>query len=89
VQTGGLVDPHTAVALAVADKMTGPADGTPLVILSTAHPAKFPKAVRTATGLTPPRPAAARRVGALPERFDRLRADPAAVKAYVRAFADA
>jgi threonine synthase len=89
VGAGGLVDPHTAVALAVADKMARPTGGAPLVILSTADPAKFPKAVRAATGRTPSRPPAARRVGALPERFDRLRADPAAVKAYIRAFADA
>ncbi len=38
------VDPHTAVALAVAEKE--PRDpAVPMVVLSTAHPAKFPDAV--------------------------------------------
>ncbi len=54
-QTGKLIDPHTAVAVAVAAKTaTSPSD--PVVVLSTAHPAKFPQAVARATGLTPPMP---------------------------------
>jgi threonine synthase len=56
-------------------------------VLSPAHPAKFPEAVRAAAGEAPPTPPAAARVAALPESFDRLPADAAAVKAYVRAFA--
>jgi threonine synthase len=40
-EAGDLVDPHTAVALAVADGDT--ADSTiPNIVLSTAHAAKFP-----------------------------------------------
>ena len=46
------VDPHTAVALAVAEKETrDPA--VPMVVLSTAHPAKFPEAVKAACGMAP------------------------------------
>src|SRR5208283_3781817 len=42
-ETGELVDPHTAVGLAAAARI-GPADpATPMVVLSTAHPAKFPE----------------------------------------------
>jgi threonine synthase len=46
------VDPHTAVALAVAEKETRD-PSAPMVVLSTAHPAKFPDAVAAAFGGTP------------------------------------
>jgi threonine synthase len=85
---GAVVDPHTAVALAGLGKAEPHPEG-PLVVLSTAHPAKFPEAVAAATGAPPPTPPAAVRVGGLAERFDRLAADASAVKAYVRAFAAA
>jgi threonine synthase len=51
-EAGELVDPHTAVALAVADRDT--TDTTvPNIVLSTAHPAKFPDAVDAACGQRP------------------------------------
>ncbi|PIW28279.1 MAG: threonine synthase [Rhodospirillales bacterium CG15_BIG_FIL_POST_REV_8_21_14_020_66_15] len=54
--TGELLDPHTAVGVGAARE--NPADaGTPMVILATAHPAKFPDAVEEATGLRPALPA--------------------------------
>src|SRR3569833_2591164 len=40
-------DPHTAVALAVAEKAARD-PSAPMVVLSTAHPAKFPDAVKAA-----------------------------------------
>lgn len=55
-EAGELVDPHTAVALAVADRDT--TDTTvPNIVLSTAHPAKFPDAVDAACGQRPQLPA--------------------------------
>ncbi|MBR1092557.1 threonine synthase [Bradyrhizobium manausense] len=55
-EAGELVDPHTAVALAVADRDT--TDTTvPNIVLSTAHPAKFPDAVAAACGQRPQLPA--------------------------------
>src|ERR1700736_5086360 len=55
-EAGELVDPHTAVALAVADRDTS--DTTvPNIVLSTAHPAKFPEAVQAACGIRPQLPA--------------------------------
>jgi threonine synthase len=54
------------------------------VVLSTAHPAKFPEAI-AAAGLTPVT-SRVEALGGLVERFDRLPADAAAVKAYVRAW---
>ncbi|NVN85372.1 MAG: threonine synthase [Rhodopseudomonas sp.] len=55
-EAGDLVDPHTAVALAVADRDT-PNQRIPNIVLSTAHAAKFPDAVEAACGVRPPLPA--------------------------------
>ncbi|HWA60528.1 MAG TPA: threonine synthase, partial [Caulobacteraceae bacterium] len=85
-ETGELVDTHTAVALAAARRLGSPHPTTPLVVLSTAHAAKFPDEVLAATGVAPTAPAAARGLAEREERFDHLPADAAAVKAYVREF---
>jgi threonine synthase len=45
---GYLADPHTAVGLAVAEKLRS--SERPVICLATAHPAKFPEAIRLATG---------------------------------------
>jgi threonine synthase len=85
-ETGALIDPHTAVAVAAARRI-GPAKaGTPMAILSTAHAAKFPESVEAAAGVTPVLPASVGDHSAKPERFDRLPAEAEAVKAYVRQF---
>ncbi len=68
--TGELIDPHTAVALAAA--FLGPARrATPLVALSTAHPAKFPDTVLAATGVEPPLPPLVRALNGRAERTER------------------
>jgi threonine synthase len=86
-QTGEQVDPHTAVGLAAATRLPRhPLDG-PTVVLSTAHPAKFPEAVEAALGAPPALNAKSRGLFDKPERIDRLPADVDAVKTYVRAFA--
>ncbi|MBF6593279.1 MAG: threonine synthase [Thermaceae bacterium] len=57
--TGYLADPHTSVgleALARYREQTG--DTTPFVVLSCAHPAKFPEAVSKALGIPEPKEAA-------------------------------
>lgn len=54
-ETGLLIDPHTAVGVAVAEKeQRDPA--LPMIVLSTAHAAKFPDAVQTACGVKPALP---------------------------------
>jgi threonine synthase len=53
-ETGILADPHTAVAVAAAAE-SGPGPW-PTVILSTAHPAKFPEVVERACGRVPEQP---------------------------------
>jgi threonine synthase len=65
-KTGRIIDPHTAVGVAAAHALAGaPA---PVVILSTAHPAKFPEAVARAIGGPPPVPARLQGLENLPER---------------------
>ncbi|MBI5938811.1 MAG: threonine synthase [Caulobacterales bacterium] len=86
-ETGELIDPHTAVAVAAARRASLPDPTTPMAVLSTAHPAKFPEAVHAATGVTPDVPASAQGVTGKPERYDHLPADAEAIMAYVRAFA--
>jgi threonine synthase len=85
-ETGELIDPHTAVAVAALGKV-GRLAG-PVVVLATAHPAKFPEDVAKASGVTPGLPLAVADLADRPERFDRLAADADAIKAYVRAFAE-
>ncbi|MDJ0512220.1 MAG: threonine synthase [Methyloceanibacter sp.] len=54
-ETGMVVDPHTAVGIAAARQE--PEFGrTPMVVLSTAHAAKFPDAVQRAIGIAPAQP---------------------------------
>jgi len=54
-EAGELVDPHTAVALAVADRDVSDSR-VPNIVLSTAHAAKFPEAVESACGVRPQLP---------------------------------
>ena len=49
-----LLDPHTATAVHVARLQKGDA---PMIVLATAHPAKFPAAVEAASGVVPALPA--------------------------------
>jgi threonine synthase len=77
-------DPHTAIALAVAEKEArDPA--VPMVVLSTAHPAKFPLAVEAACGVTPKLPDWLADLAARKERVSVLPADQAAVERQVLA----
>jgi threonine synthase len=64
-EAGFLADPHTAVGLSAARQAKAHASGSPLVVLGTAHPAKFPAAIAHATGERPDLP------GHLAGLFDR------------------
>lgn len=54
-ETGTLIDPHTAVGLFAAGQ-AGHDPDVPMVALACAHPAKFPDAVKAATGIHPDLP---------------------------------
>jgi len=75
-------DPHTAVALAVAEKETRD-PSVPMVVLSTAHPAKFPQAVEAACGVAPKLPDWLADLPSRKERVTVLPVDQAAVERYV------
>ena len=81
-ETGMIIDPHTAVGLAAARRSRRGSDG-PIVVLATAHPAKFGDAVEAAIGRQPPMPPALAEMTERPERCERLPNNLAAVKAYV------
>ncbi|MCI4677778.1 threonine synthase [Rhodoblastus acidophilus] len=84
-----LLDPHTAVAVHVARKNLAHDPATPMVALGTAHPAKFPDAVRAATGRSAPLPAHLADLFERKERFDVLPNDAGAVASFIRARARA
>jgi len=79
-RTGLVIDPHTAVGVAVAEGRLGP---SPMVTLATAHPAKFPDAVQAACGVRPALPDWAGHVMHAEERYEVLPADLAAVEAAI------
>jgi threonine synthase len=80
---GYLLDPHTAVAVAVAEKEHD--DRTvPMVVLSTAHPSKFPEAVEAASGVRPELPEYLGGLMNRRERFEMLPPDQPTVESYIR-----
>jgi threonine synthase len=81
--TGMLLDPHTAVGVGAARACRTQGDVGPDVILATAHPAKFPDAVRQATGVHPALPAHLADLLSRPEHTHLLPNDLAAVQLYV------
>lgn len=83
-ETGVLIDPHTAVGRSAARKLrtAGKLSGK-IITLSTAHPAKFPEAVKGATGVAPELPP--HQVGIFNRReyFMKAANDAGAVKAAI------
>ena len=79
---GHMIDPHTAVGVKAArdnwhDK------SVPMVSLSTAHPAKFPEAVKEVTGKHPELPAHMADLFEREEKFDVLPNDIEVLKKYI------
>ena len=81
-RSGQIVDPHTAVGLG-AGALLHDDPTTPLVCVSTAHPAKFPDAVEDALGIRPPMPPSLVGLFDLEERCVTLPNDLAAVEDHV------
>jgi threonine synthase len=81
-ETGALIDPHSAVGVAVAEKETrDPA--VPMVVLATAHAAKFPEAVEAACGVRPRLPDWLAGLTERPERVVTLPVDQAAIEHHI------
>ena len=80
---GVLVDTHTADGLKVAQQYREP--GIPMICLETALPAKFAESIVEATGQQPPVPEALADLEHRVQRYVRMPADAALLKAYVAA----
>ena len=78
---GELLCPHTAVGVHVAEAHLG---ATPMVTLATAHPAKFPDAVKAASDVAAPLPPRMADLYERPERVTRVSNDLAALQAVIR-----
>ncbi len=85
-ETGRIIDPHTAVGVAAARKLA-PLNQlrapSPVVVLSTAHPAKFPDAVAQAIGTPPSEPKRLAGMKNLPEKLKILGNDAALIKQFI------
>lgn len=87
-ETGHLIDPHTAVGIAVAEK-EHPDPRTPMIVLATAHAAKFPDAIEAACGLRPALPEWLGDIMGRKERMTILPNDQASLECFILAHARA
>ncbi len=79
-ETGYILDPHTAVGVCAGLHFK---DHLPIICLATAHPAKFPEAVRRALGFEPPVPEPLQGLAEKPKKVVILPADPQAVRQFI------
>ncbi|MEQ1651814.1 MAG: threonine synthase [Hyphomicrobium sp.] len=84
---GYVLDPHTACGVVAADR-DGTRDGA-MVVLATAHPAKFPDAIEAITGERPRLPARLANLMTDKERFEVVANGLSNVEAFVETVADA
>lgn len=80
-ETGYVLDPHTAVGVHVAARMEKPS--APMITLATAHPAKFPDAVKQACGIDPALPSWLSDLMKREERFSLVPNEQDAVEAHI------
>ncbi|MGI8567977.1 MAG: threonine synthase [Methylocella sp.] len=84
-ETGFLADPHTAVGLSATRQAKARASTSPLVVLGTAHPAKFPAAIAHATGMLPDLPGPLAGLFERKERFSILPNDQSEIERFIHA----
>jgi threonine synthase len=82
-ERGDLIDPHTAVAVAVSEQGKSRPD-IPNIVLSTAHAAKFPDAVEAACGVRPGLPAHLPDLMTKPETITRMANDRVELERFIR-----
>lgn len=78
-----LIDPHSAIGVAAARAVRSD-ESIPMVVLGTAHPAKFPDAVLAATGQAASLPPRVAGIMQAEERVERVANDLEQVKSVVR-----
>lgn len=82
-EAGYVLDPHTAVGVHAARKIAKTHPSTPMVVLGTAHPAKFVDAVTRSTGIHPPLPAHLADLMERQEHFTVLPNEQGAIEAFI------
>lgn len=88
-EAGYLLDPHTAIGVGAARQALKRNPATPMIVLGTAHPAKFPAAVKAASGVAPELPAHLADLMERKERLTLLPNDLGKVETFVREHARA
>lgn len=88
-EAGYLLDPHTAIGVGAARQALKRDPATPMIVLGTAHPAKFPAAVKAASGVEPALPAHLADLMEREERSTLLPNDLGKVEAFIREHARA
>jgi len=83
-ESGYLLDPHTAVGVGAARAALTKNPSVPMIVLGTAHPAKFPDAVKGATGVHPALPEHLADLFARKERFSVVANDQAKIETFIR-----
>ena len=83
-ESGYTLDPHTAVAVSAARRALARDRATPMIVLGTAHPAKFPDAVAEAIGVRPSLPPHLADLMSRRERFTVLPNEQGAIERFVR-----
>ena len=77
---GILIDPHTAVGVGVAKKLSLQGN---TIILATAHPSKFSNAVMNATGVNPELPNSLEKILSKKEKYEKLGKDIKNIQNYI------
>jgi threonine synthase len=76
-----LIDPHTADGVKIALRLREPR--YPMICIETALPLKFDETIVEALGEHAPRPPGFEGIEKLPQRFERMKPDPEAVKRFI------
>ena len=75
-----LIDPHTAVAIGVINKI--PIEGS-IITLATAHPSKFSEVVMNETGIKPELPENLKNILVKKEKYEKLPKDLKKIQNYI------
>ena len=80
-KSGYILDPHSAVGYAATEVL--PSD-KPIITLGTAHPSKFPNAVKASLGTIPNMPERLKKVMSGDEKFSEMSIDISKIKDFIR-----
>ena len=83
-RNGDIIDPHTAVAMNAVDQL-GDELTTPVVVVATAHPAKFSQTIEQTLEIPVPMPPQLTKIADLPERYRRISSNPEELKSLILA----